>query len=414
MCLFGCIGSCLGKACTACCCKKGGGKSTSFHARIGSSIVLILITVLALLAETYGYKWFKNWPYKTDVGSCSGSLELCSARLLTVKIGIVGFTFFTVLLLFSLLNCCVKYRGLDQIQNGYWCWKIMALILLVIAAYFIPPKAAVVFFYIFLVVGAFFIVFQSFLIITSLLSWNAKFVDHDWEVGLWILFGVACAVAVVLIVFTWILFHGCGLAIALNIVTLVVGIGIVVFSFFSHYASVFTSASVACYCLFLNIASLASSPNANCCSAGLGTGSRTALNWVVKIVSFVITFLLMIWMSFSRNQKITNGEEEEIPRCFCPCSDSGDIDEEDDASDSEPSQFSYWKLNVLFLSACANIVCVATGWSLADGVGDAGIGTTALWVKTASNWLSYLLYIWVLINPYVGPIICPDRDWGED
>lgn len=77
--------------------------------------------------------------------------------------------------------------------------------------------------------------------------------------------------------------------------------------------------------------------------------------------------------------------------------------------DYQPITYNYSFFHLIFALASMYIAMLMTGWGAVEQEKDRlDVGWTSVWVKTAAEWVTALLYTWTLI----APALLPDRDWG--
>lgn len=73
-----------------------------------------------------------------------------------------------------------------------------------------------------------------------------------------------------------------------------------------------------------------------------------------------------------------------------------------------PVSYNYSFFHLIFALASMYIAMLMTGWGAVEQEKDRlDVGWTSVWVKTAAEWATALLYIWTL----VAPSLFPDREF---
>jgi len=68
-----------------------------------------------------------------------------------------------------------------------------------------------------------------------------------------------------------------------------------------------------------------------------------------------------------------------------------------------------WFFHLIMLSAALYMAMLLTNWGTGTDSGSTrSTGLTSLWIKVATQWLTYLLYLWTLI----APVVCKSRDFS--
>lgn len=74
--------------------------------------------------------------------------------------------------------------------------------------------------------------------------------------------------------------------------------------------------------------------------------------------------------------------------------------------DYTPVSYNYSFFHLIFALASMYIAMLMTGWGAVEQEKDRlDVGWTSVWVKTAAEWVTALLYAWTL----VAPVLLPDR-----
>lgn len=75
----------------------------------------------------------------------------------------------------------------------------------------------------------------------------------------------------------------------------------------------------------------------------------------------------------------------------------------------QPVTYNYSFFHLIFALASMYIAMLMTGWGAVEQEKDRlDVGWTSVWVKTAAEWVTGLLYSWTL----VAPALFPDRDFS--
>lgn len=181
-------------------------------------------------------------------------------------------------------------------------------------------------------------------------------------------------------------------------------------------------------------------------NGGVSVGSLNdnTIDIVFKVLSIVLTFVSLLYSAFSATgvsastrEKIEVATDDgyyvlqknatsDTPNNNTSSSSYGTSSgqrsdggagagDEDDGRSEAVKDVSYWRLNLVMVLASMHVAAVLCGWGFNDvsalGGFNVGIGYSAMGFKCASHYLCVLFYVWVLTNPYIGPVICPDREW---
>jgi hypothetical protein len=194
----------------------------------------------------------------------------------------------------------------EAFHDGCWFFKFILIAGVYIAVFFIPNGFYTVWAYIARVASGLFLIMQVVLIIIAAYNINDALVGSFNNskgvasstcnaiilIGLTFIFSAG---SIVIYVFEFIWFHGCGGTIAIIVVTIVFAILFFVFVLlrFRDDASILTSSIVAIYSAYLGWSAMASIPNTSC-----NPFTVSNANTICQIfIGMVITFFALISIS---------------------------------------------------------------------------------------------------------------------
>ena len=229
--LISSVACCCGSAACSLCCKACPSMKNSTSTRLAYAMMLLLGTVVSaiMLIPGLGESLKKILP-----GICSGigvplvinqeAMFDCTSVLGYVAVYRICFALACFYFLFMVIMIYVRSSKDPRayLQNGFWFFKILALVGLVVGAFFIPRDGSFesVFMYFGIVGGFMFILVQLILIIDFVHSWNEKWVEKfedgnkEYYYGLLICTGFfyVCALVVAVLGYIFYASHsGCGL-----------------------------------------------------------------------------------------------------------------------------------------------------------------------------------------------------------
>ncbi|KAA6404213.1 MAG: putative serine incorporator [Streblomastix strix] len=469
-----CVGSMFGSmlitACLGCCSCKKGRPGTIISARIGSLVILTFGAILALIGSYLGFKIFHNKPFGPDIGKCEGDLEACANKLLAIRLGTGVILFFVLMLILSLpILCCGAGSTCLMLQNGCWIIKIFIFLAICVGTYFLPPNSTQALYYIVLIGSAIFLILQIAILIEFFASWNDNWLAKEWNKGLMAVFVIGCIGYLILVALTFTFFHTCTKDIVFTVVTIVLAIILVIITGCIPSASFFTTVLVILYCIYLNFTTLISNNQQNCIgidpkqsemrvnfinapiqsvhdfikqqyNIALPNDDSEGGTTVIVIISAIFTYIALIYSVFSSSGDLTENEEQEC----CNSNDDGNKrksepievirggnwdsssanqtspltgqSKNNNSDESSASKYGcqYIRLYLLYILAAMHLTTIVVGWSLNTYKSfEKSFIPISMWSKAASNWVCFLLYLWVLLAPIIGPYIFPSRDWGN-
>ncbi|KAH7817199.1 putative TMS membrane protein/tumor differentially expressed protein [Monocercomonoides exilis] len=464
-CIGSCIGSAVGAACIGCCCtcrKKS--KSTDLSARIGTLVLLSIGCVLILIGSIWGFRIFNNKPFGYDVGGCIGTIDLCSEKLLVLRIGIALVLTFLFFFLISLIMCFTANSACLSLNNGWWVFKVILFLGVVVGCYFIPPKVVSGLFYVMVIGSAIFLIIQIVLLITFFDAWNESWRDKNCLAGLTIFTIIVSIGWIILTALTYVFYNKCTLDLVLTSVGVAFAIIMILITFKVSSASIFTTSLVLIYCAWLNLSSLMANPNNECFTFYAYSTNDGAGGTVMKVFSVLFTYIALCFSSFSysgqmkgqdspsvssnetaeyknetdeykrprskemagnkddiagsissyssirrsdqqiQSNPVANGESIIATSQPMPeyASSSTDVSDED-KTNVKPYVYPYWKMYLIYILASMHISVVIVGWSVTDREALSGLSAGA---STAAMWSKTAAH-WVCILLYIWLMIAP-------
>lgn len=366
---------------------------------------------------------------------------------------------------FMVLMFCVRSSRdpRSMIQNGFWFFKFIILVLLIVGAFYIPNNGSfeVAFMYIGIVGGFFFILVQLVLLIDFVHTWNENWVEklEDGEkgyyYGLLIFTGIFFCLTLTIAVLGYVFYAsnaGCGLHvffITFNIILCVIATIISLLPVVQEYNStsgILQSSFISVYVMYLTWSAMSNNSDRNCNPSLLNfvSGGSTPFTPIANmttttmspdfststmapqhitphilnvpgIVSLILWFFIVIYSTFTTATKgskiatVGSGRETTALNDYDGGSDGGDSDRQKVWDDEkEEVSYSYSGCHFIYFLATLYIMMTLTNWyKPTSDLANFSANEPSMWVKIVSSWLCVLIYIWTCI----APCILKDREF---
>lgn len=443
-----CFGSAACSLCCSCCptCK------SSIASRIAYAALLLGGTIVACIMMAPGIgKQLQKIP-----GLCEGGDGLTDllpdegvaqcenyvgfAAVYRVCFAMACFFFvFTVLM----INVKTSKDPRSAVQNGFWFFKILAIIGICIGAFFIEGESASKFTLAWMVIGMIgsflFILIQLVLIVDFAHAWNEKWVGkyEDTASKAWLagLFGFTVfffLFSIILVALFYVFYAGgpeCSLHkffISFNLILCAI---VSVVSIIppvqeaNPRSGLLQSSVITVYVMFLTWSAMTNNPNRICNPSfmsffdGGSTPNRTvtpspdavsnvSFDWK-SIISLMIFIGCVIYSSIRSTtannfSRLTMSNNDTV---YLTESSDADVSLEDGKKvhddESEGVAYSYSFFHAMFFLASLYIMMTLTHWYKPQSSLDLTVNEPAMWVKIASSWTCIIIYIWTIIAPMV-------------
>jgi len=418
-----CLGSCAATcACTAC---KSCVNGLSSISRLAYMFLFTLSIFVAWIMRDYAQPMMKKIPWIAHMGIQPSDDWFGKQAVYRISFG--NFMFFSLL---SCLLIGVKYKGeaRAKLHTGGWFVKIMTWTAFNIIPFFLPNESMEVYSLFSRFGSGIFLVMQMLILLDFTHEWNDSWVSKEhygWVAGLLTLTTTSYALSIAGIVVMYEFFNPSGATCTTNVTFITVTlISMVAFSVVSllpqvKHGSLFPSAVISLYCVFLCFSSLSSEPIDYECN-GMGHKMDTTKLWMGMVFTLASVAYSALRAgsasgSFTFADVSTTGSS--MPLVSAPGQrsmsrrNSEDEDSEvgGDHSEYDPVDYSYAFFHFVFAVASMYIAMLMTNWGSPSAVGkdQIDVGWTSVWVKIVSQWLMGGLYTWVL----VAPLIMRDRDF---
>mmetsp|Transcript_29233 Transcript_29233/g.93648 ORF Transcript_29233/g.93648 Transcript_29233/m.93648 type:complete len:459 (-) Transcript_29233:1486-2862(-) len=448
---MGCIASCCASAacaavCPVCCwCryKDCFGFESVRAAKIPYLVLLFLSAALAVLLKAGVFEF----EILADLGEdCDSDFtERCEENQRVYRVSFSAFVFFAVMTFMS--------RFSTTIHTHWWIPKVMIYALLFIVSFMIPNSFFNGYVQLSRVLSGFYLLMQIVIFI------NFAYWLHDWlnssaaegagacsdmyliaYLGLSVASFITAIVGISLI-FVYFAVPGCGLYQFLTSWTLILGlVGIVLSIYEKVNMGLLTPCVVFLYCVYVLWDALISGPDDECNpTATSGEGNNEV---AIIVISLILTAGSITWTSWRTGEALMNIEDQHVDdleegtggkKGDMTMSDNmRDIvtgDENKNKSNAAPRPAAteetplavgmgttegkpiedpagewLWLFHGILALAAAYLSMAITNWGATDGENEESApnayGYTNVWVKIASQWLTFALYFWSLTAPW--------------
>ncbi|XP_048879149.1 serine incorporator 3-like [Brienomyrus brachyistius] len=454
---------CGGAMCIQCACCPIGRNSTV--TRIIYAFILLLGTLVCCVMLSPGIEHqLKKIPGFCEGGTIPGlhghvSCEIFVGYKAVYRICFGMAVFFLV---FSIFMFKVKSSRDPRaaIQNGFWFFKVAAIIAVTVGAFYIPDGLFTRFWFISGVIGAsFFILIQLILLVDFAHSLNESWMgkkeegnSRGWFAALCLVTGVSyalCVTAVVLLGVFYTQSGGCRLNvffITFNVLLCIIASIISVLNKvqeFNPHSGLLQSSIISLYTIYLTWSAITNEPDRKCnpgllsilqliaepTHSPLAVGNQTEvmlvsteaptpsspyLPWwdaqsIVGLFIFVICILYSSIRSSSTSQvnKLTLSSKDTVILDDCEASTPDEADESRGPrrfQDNETNavQYNYSVFHLLLFLASLYIMMTLTNWYSPDAhYNTMNSKWPIVWVKVASSWVCVGLYLWTVVAPLV-------------
>nr|XP_033818983.1 serine incorporator 3 isoform X2 [Geotrypetes seraphini] len=448
---------CSGASCLLCGCCPSIKNSTM--TRLVYAFLLFLSTLVACIMLIPGMeKQLNKIPELCEKGTHlmhhGYNCDMLVGYKAVYRISFAMFVFFFIFSL-SMLNLKTSRDPRAYVHNGFWFFKVAAIIGIMVGAFYIPEGSFTRAWYIIGATGAFcFIVIQLVFLVDFAHSLNESWVgkmeegnSRCWYAALLSVTGLSyilSAVSVVLFYIFYTMPDDCAMNkffISFNmILCIIVSIISILPKVQEHQpqSGLLQSSLITLYTMYLTWCAMSSEPDRTCnpsllnlmsqiIAPTVSSANQTIINvtpappkslqwWdtqsIIGLILFVLCLLYSSIRSSSNSQvnKLTLSSSERVM-----LDDTvGSSDEETGvrrAVDNEKDcvQYNYSFFHFMLALASLYIMMTLTKWYSPDADLKTITSTwPAVWVKISSSWVCLLLYVWTM----VAPIILSNRDFS--
>ncbi|XP_066243810.1 serine incorporator 3 isoform X1 [Saccopteryx leptura] len=456
---------CGGASCLLCGCCPNSKNSTL--TRVLYAFILFLGAIVCCIMQTKAMES----PLKKIPGFCEGGFKFkvtdrkanedCNVQVGYKAVYRISFALAIFFFAFFLLMLKVKTSKDPRaaIHNGFWFFKIAAIVGIMVGSFYIPGGHFTTAWFIIGMLGAFcFILIQLVLLVDMAHSRNESLVNRmeEGNARRWyaVLLSVTSIFYTLSIIFVGVLYakytkpDGCtenkffiSINLILCVVVSIISIHPKIQEHHPH-SGLLQSSVITLYTIYLTWSAMTNEPDRACnptlwsiishiMAPTLAPGNSTApapttaapsqsghFLDIETFVGLVIFFLCLLHSSFrtstnSQVSKLTlSGSESVILR---DTATNGGSDEEDGQprravdNEKEGVQYNYSVFHLMLCLASLYIMMTVTGWYSPDAeFQNVTSKWPAVWVKMSSSWVCLLLYVWTL----VAPLVFTNRDFS--
>ncbi|XP_006839331.1 PREDICTED: serine incorporator 3 [Chrysochloris asiatica] len=449
---------CGGASCLLCSCCPNVKNSTM--TRLAYAFILFLGTVVSCIMLTPGMET----QLKKIPGFCEGGFKIkvvdvkedkdCGVLVGYKAVYRISFAlaiFFAIFFLL-MLNVRTSKDPRAAIHNGFWFFKIAALVGITVGSFYIPGGHFATAWFVVGMIGAFlFIVIQLVLLVDFAHSWNEKWVNQMeegnprcWYAALLSATSFLYTLAFISVVLFYVYFtkpDGCTenkWFISINLILCIVVSVISVLPKIQEHqprSGLLQSSVITLYTMYLTFSAMSNVPDHSCKPDLLSIIThRTTPTWapgnssavaptsappiktghfleVEDILGLLVFVICLVYSS------IRNSSTSQVNKLTLSGSDSvilndtatnGASDEEDGQfrraldNEKEGVQYSYSAFHFMLCLASLYIMMTLTSWYSPEAeFQNMTRKWPAVWVKISSSWACLLLYIWTLVAPLV-------------
>ncbi|XP_065059564.1 probable serine incorporator [Rhopilema esculentum] len=419
---------CCGAACNLCCaCCPSAPSSLMTRLMYSFFLILGIIASGILLSPSVADTLKEKVPFYSSACDKIGAGNDCEHMFGYGAVYRVSFGYAAMFVILMIIMFGVKDSKdcRASLQNGFWCFKFLALIGLIVAAFFIKhEKFNEVWMYIGMIGGLLFILFQIIYLVDFAHSWNESWTkkaeeNSFWYTALFIFMLIFYAATLGGIIVMYVMFtesSSCNLNKAFISLTLVLSVVISVLSILPKVqekcprSGLLQASLVSMFAVYLTFSAVSREPlkkendgSTLLCGQGLSTVHKA--NNAMTSVGIIIAVITIMYAS--------------AKGASSPDESSAGIGHEEDQKpvqkvvDDEESgvKYSYSLFHFVYFLGVLYIMMTLTNWFKPTESGDLLSFKPSwlnVWIQIVSAWLCFVFYIWTLIAPFA----CPNRDFS--
>jgi hypothetical protein len=310
--------------------------------------------------------------------------------------------------LFFLAMVCATYIGGTFVHDGWWCLKVPMYFALVVGMFLLPGPVFDHYAELSKYTSVLFVLLQIIILIDMAYDIHAYLLDDDGADAdrgqktkyLVLSLSLTCG-TIVSVVMLYVFMGSCQLNVTAISANLALGVVTTCVSISSSVGNgLLVPAVVFAYCTYTCWSALSSNPALEC-NPSPSMDSHNDVGSAA--MGAVITVFSLVYASCS-----TAGSSPHIFRTADKnrVRSSSEDEMEAEAPAPEAHQERHWYFHTVMAMGSMYSAMLLTNWaSQTDGAQSA----ESLWVKLASNWLTYVLYLWTMI----APLVCKSRDFSN-
>eukprot|EP00299_Pterocystis_sp_00344_P017073 c8565_g1_i1.p1 GENE.c8565_g1_i1~~c8565_g1_i1.p1 ORF type:complete len:423 (-),score=80.38 c8565_g1_i1:14-1282(-) len=408
---------CQAGSCIASCCRCG---KSSTRARAQYFVMFLVSAFISWILKDYGYK---GLIHVGDMKNCDD--DTCTGTGIVLRIALA------MVLVSSFI--CLMVIGVDNssnprafIQNDFFSVKWLLLAVTVVGSMFISNESAIQFGYVAAVGGGFFLLIGVMLVLEFAYGWNDSWVAKLDETGNkgwgYMVLGAAflcyaSSITIWVLLFVYFGGDGCTQTTTFVSVTIVLSVLITALSLPEkvQQGAILPCGVVVLYCSWLCASAVMSIPldeNSKCEArhSRLSDSSEQGMRAVgVVFTIFCVTYATI--RAASSGQDLTGGKPR--PDAALLDNEKGDkVEAKAEEDETDHVQYNYSFFQLIYALGAMYFAMVMINWNIEFDDKDHSYGRMSqwgnVWIKMATQWLTFVLYIWSLI----APLACPDRDFS--
>eukprot|EP00879_Flechtneria_rotunda_P003797 GHRR01004037.1.p1 GENE.GHRR01004037.1~~GHRR01004037.1.p1 ORF type:complete len:455 (+),score=144.85 GHRR01004037.1:317-1681(+) len=447
------LGSCVASTAGYCACYACSNFTQQMmkrSARVAYSFLFFLAIIIAWVMRDFARPLIEKIPWIMRAATGFEPSDKWFGQQAVYRISMGNFLFFGCM---SLALAGVKYKGDKRgqvLQHGHWIIKLVVWVLFNALPFLFPNSLVEAYGWAARFGSGLFLIIQMIILLDFTQTWNVAWVakgeeDHRWLYGLLAL-TVACFLGVLGI--AGVLFYffkpagagSCSLNVFLITASLLLCVAFSMLSLLpmARNGSLFPSSTTALYIMYLCYSALQSEPRDYECN---GLGHRlNAASGSTLVIGMLVTLLSVVYSALRAGSNtalfmLEDDDEGDATNMGMPLidaesvagahtsagldgvapgevtasrADGGAAAAKAAIDDYQPISYNYSFYHLIFALASMYIAMLMTGWGAVEQEKDRlDVGWTSVWVKTAAEWVTALLYTWTL----VAPALFPDRDF---
>jgi len=320
-------------------------------------------------------------------------------------------------------------------QNGFWAIKFLIFAGLVVAAFFIPKgDFSQAWMYVGMTGGFLFILIQLVLLVDFAYNWSGRWIENyeetgnkRWFVALAVATGFLYTAAIAITICCYIFYtheSGCSLNkffISFNLILCVIVSIMTVHPRIQEAqptSGLLQAGVISAYSMYLTWSAMSNEPDSNCNPSGSLTNSFTPGFDSQTVLSAVMLFCTVVYscLRTSANRNLSIQSDDGLDDVLIHDGDNNDGEVEykgQKVYDNESSEvaYNYSFFHFTFFLASLYIMMMLTNWYSPKGSDFKTLTSSmaTVWVKMASSWACFAIFVWTLI----APVLLPDRDFFQ-
>lgn len=451
-CLLSCIPCCFCDAAASLCCKCIPSCSSSTSTRLFYSAILLTVMIFSCICLSPDIENLLKKIPTLCPGSDDDLCHLITGYGAVYRMCFSLAIFFFFFCIFTIrVQTSADFRA--KLHNGFWFFKILAVIGLMVGAFFIRGPQFLYVWRIFGLLGAlFFTILQLTLLVDFTYSWHERWNavynetgNRFYSSGIIVFTVIFYSVAIAAIVCFYVYFASgptCNfgkILVSINLLFCVTFSAISILPAVHHKlptSGLFQSSCISAYIMYLTWSALVNIPDVNCNPTlrTINTTTKDENGKIIDVVSADLNFgwqtcVSLIILLFSVVYScIRNSKHDKVGRLtISPTPLWGNIDSTNAVgsggfstvtfeqggqavwdNEKDGVAYSYAMFHFMMFLATLFVMMSITNWYSPDTrTGILSANHASFWIKAGNSWACALLYIWTL----VAPILLPNRDF---